>query len=183
MTPLNEHVFVDLMARISAAGRELPDSSMKCVDWHKQWGAWRVLLPRFCGGGQSYFSPLNYGGVEAALIEAQYFRDEAYHTAGVSLHARIRPTKKRRERGQVLPITEIFDARRNHTLVVGYWMETIDGVSQQRKVRRVIGPRSYDEAWAEVTAIVQSSVAAETLRRQALAAKLASGLLGASCPK
>ena len=125
-------------------------------------------MPRFCGGKQIYFSRHNYGGAEVALIEAQYFRDEAFRAAGVGLHEPIRPTKKRRERGQVLPVAETYDPRRNHYLVVGYWMETINGERKQRKISRVIGKRTREELWAEVEEIVRRKVSEEAQRRQRL---------------
>lgn len=93
-----------------------------------RWAGWRVQLPRFCGGKQIYFSRHNYGGAEAALIEAQYFRDESFKAAGVGLHEPIRPTKKR-ERGQVLPVAETYDPRRNHSPCGGL----LDGDDQRAK--------------------------------------------------
>ena len=166
--PLDHHLLKEMRQRIAAAGRSLPDPSMKCIEWRDSWSGWRVQLPRFCGGKQIYFSSRNYGGAETALIEAQYFRDEAFNAAGVGLHEPIRPTKKRRERGQVLPVAETYDPRRNHSLVVGYWMETINGERKQRKISRVIGKRSREELWAEVEEIVRRKVSEEAERRQRL---------------
>ena len=166
--PLDQQLLKEMRQRIAAAGRALPDPSMKCIEWRDRWAGWRVQLPRFCGGKQIYFSRHNYGGAEVALIEAQYFRDEAFRAAGVGLHEPIRPTKKRRERGQVLPVAETYDPRRNHSLVVGYWMETTNGECKQRKICRVIGKRSREELWAEVEEIVRRKVSEEAQRRQRL---------------
>ena len=166
--PLDQQILQGLRQRIAAAGRTLPDPSMKCIEWRACWAGWRVQLPRFCGGKQIYFSHHNYGGAEAALIEAQYFRDEAFKAAGVGLYEPIRPTKKRRDRGQVLPVAETYDPRRNHYLVVGYWMETINGERKQRRISRVIGKRTREELWAEVEEIVRRKVSEEAQRRQRL---------------
>jgi len=154
----------ELRERIRLAGRDLPEPSLKCISWKSEWGCWRVLLPRFCGGHQVYFSPHNYGSRAAALIEAQYYRDNAYREAGVDLYARVRPTLKRRSRQASQPISETYCEHGKHFKVTGYWMETRNGVSKQRKVARVIGPRSREQAWMEVEAIVKAAIDAETQR-------------------
>ena len=75
------HALERLRARIASAGSRLPSASMKSIGWMSDAGLWRVQLPAFAKGlaaRQTYFSPRDYGGIEAALIEAQYFRDEVF---------------------------------------------------------------------------------------------------------
>ena len=75
------HALERLRARIANAGSRLPSASMKSIGWMSDAGLWRVQLPAFAEGlaaRQTYFSPRDYGGIEAALIEAQYFRDEVF---------------------------------------------------------------------------------------------------------
>lgn len=163
-SPLDGAALAALRECIVKAGRTPPDASMKCVEWHVSSKNWRVQLPNACGGGQHYFSQKQLGGCEAALIEAQHFRDDAHKKAGIDLHARIRVTRKRVQRGVILPICEGFDPRRNKAFVRGYWMQTIDGVSKQRVITRYVGRRKLSEAWEEVRAVVQREVSAEALR-------------------
>jgi hypothetical protein len=158
-----------LRERIAATGDKPPDHSFKNIDWHCAWAAWRVQLPYFCGGGISYFPISDYGGPEAALIQAQYHRDEAYERVGVDVYARVRSSHRRVNEGKsLLAITEVMD--RNTQTILGCWMETVDGQAKQRKVKRAFGAlRSRDEAWAQVEAIVREKVAEEAQRRRVLA--------------
>jgi len=157
-----------LRERIVASGEKPPDPSYKNIDWHVSWAAWRVQLPYFCGGGITYFPMADYGGTEAALIEAQYHRDEAYERAGVDVYARVRSSHRRvNNRESLLPISEIMD--RNSKTILGCWMETVDGHVRQRKVKRAFGAlRTREEAWAQVEAIVRQKVAEEAQRRRVL---------------
>lgn len=159
---------VALRDRIVATGEKPPDPSLKNIDWHVSWAAWRVQLPYFCGGGITYFPISDYGGPEAALIQAQYHRDEAYERAGVDVYARVRSSHRRVNDGEsLLPISEIVD--RNTKTIVGCWMETVDGHARQRKVKRAFGAlRTRNEAWAQVEAIVREKVADEAQRRRVL---------------
>ena len=157
-----------LRERIVVTGEKPPDPSFKNIDWHRSWAAWRVQLPYFCGGGITYFPMADYGGTEAALIQAQYHRDEAYERAGVDVYARVRSSHRRVNDGEsLLSISEIMD--RKTKTILGCWMETADGHARQRKVKRAFGAlRTRDEAWAQVEAIVRQKVAEEAQRRRVL---------------
>lgn len=129
-----------------------------------------MQLPYFCGGGITDFPMADYGGTEAALIQVQYHRDEAYELAGVDVYARLRSTHRRVNDGEsLLFISEIMD--RTTKTILGCWMETVDGHARQRKVKRAFGAlRTRDEAWAQVEAIVRQKVAEEAQRRRELSA-------------
>lgn len=164
--PFHSTALLALRERIAATGDKPPDRSFKNIDWHSTWAAWRVQLPFFCGGGITYFPMADYGGPEAALIQAQYHRDEAYERAGIDVYARVRSSHRRVNEGEsLLSISEVMD--RNTKTILGCWMETVDGQAKQRKVKRAFGAlRSRDEAWAQVEAIVRQKVAEEAQRRR-----------------
>lgn len=150
-----------LRARIASAGSRLPSASMKSIGWMSDAGLWRVQLPAFAEGlaaRQTYFSPRDYGGIEAALIEAQYFRDEVFACRKYKPEAQTYLTRKRAVRGLALPISCVFDPRRQTHRVIGFWMETVDGVRKQRKVSRSVGRHGFEDAWYEVAAIVSAKV-------------------------
>ncbi|ART61058.1 hypothetical protein CBP36_18945 (plasmid) [Acidovorax carolinensis] len=95
-----------LRGKILASGAHPPNASFRLIDYAASWGGWRVQLPGVLGHGTFYFYFSDYGGREPALIEAQYFRDEAYAKAGVDLYMRARQRFSKVARNSILNITE-----------------------------------------------------------------------------
>lgn len=162
------NVLEGLRRKLEASGRQPPHPSFKHIDFHPSWGAWRVQLPGICGSGITFFGFGDYGGPEAALIEAQFHRDEAYAKQGLDPYMRVRDRYTKQQRGSLLSIQEITDPRRNNAqYVVGSWMVTVGGKARQVKVRRVFGRlRTREEAWEIVESAVRDGMAAEADRQR-----------------
>lgn len=155
-----------LLRNIKNSGATPPDPSFVLIDYHQSWSAWRVQLPGLVGYGTRYFSFKAYGDPEAALIEAQYFRDDAFEKTGIDLYARSRTRFTKQEAGTTLCIHEGVDYRNGGRFIFGTWQETgRDGVSRQRRVSRTFGRlRTRDEAWSEVEHLVRHGMDQEAER-------------------
>ncbi len=75
-------------------------------------------------------------------------------------------TRRRLKDKNDLPINIQYNARRNFYYVRGAWMETRNGVLKQRTCTRTISPRTEEQAWAEVEAIVRAGVEREAANRR-----------------
>lgn len=155
-----------LLDTIKKDGRETPALNLKYISWHTPSKTWRVYFPDALGGAQHYFGPCNHGGVEKALIEALYFRDDKLMKAGENPTYCTNITRRRLKDKNDLPINIQYNARRNFYYVRGAWMETRNGVLKQRTCTRTISPRTEEQAWAEVEAIVRAGVEREAANRR-----------------
>lgn len=164
------HGLAQLRDKLRAAGHEPPDPSFRLIDYHPSWYGWRVQLTGLVGAGVTYFQFSDYGGSEAALIEAQYFRDAAFAKAGVGLYMRVRQRFSKRAKNTVLSMFEATDRRNGRKAIVGTWVATEHGVSRQRRGSRSYGRiRSREAAWDEVESIVRAAVTQEAGDRRAAA--------------
>lgn len=159
-----------LRSKLQAAGQQIPHNSLLNISYHRRWGGWRVMLPSICGKEVTYFFFSDYGGPEAALLEAQTYRDDAFAKVGLDPFMRLRDRCTKRERGDLLSIWEAPSYRgTNEQFIIGSWMAMVDGKVRQRKVSRAFGrARTRQQAWDQVEAIVRAGVAAEAERRKAL---------------
>lgn len=150
-----------------------PNESMRCITRFEAFKCWRVSLPKGLGGGQVYFSDSDYGGKEAALREARYYRDERFEEVGLPIMARVNITAVRMERGEVMPVYETTD-QRGVQVVKGRWMETVKGRPKERTVQRSCSLHGAEDARRIVEAQVRLGIEREAAR---LAAAESQGLL------
>ena len=157
-----------LRRKLQASGQEPPCPSFKHIDYHPSWAGWRVELPGICGYGITYFSFMDYGGPESALIEAQYHRDEAYTKLGLDPYMRVRDRFTKQQRGSLLSIHEFSDSLRSGAkYIIGSWVATVGDTSRQVKVRREFGRlRTREQAWEIVESAVREGMAAEAERQR-----------------
>ena len=117
-----------LRSKLQAAGQQMPHNSLLNISYHRRWGGWRVMLPSICGKEVTYFFFSDYGGPEAALLEAQIYRDDAFAKVGLDPFMRLRDRCTKRERGDLLSIWEAPSYRgTNEQFIIGSWMAMVDG--------------------------------------------------------
>ena len=155
--------YAQLRSDMARAGQPVPDQSMRGIAWHKVWSGWRTQLPIACQSALQYFSGANYGGWEAALLQAQHHRDAEYKKVGADIHSRKRVKISSLNTCGVLVV---YAAKRGKYQARATWMETVNGKLKQRAVMRTISPglRTQEQAIEEVKLIMLSGVAAENQR-------------------